>query len=180
MNTLDLVVLIPIALGFVFGLFKGLVKELASLAAIVLGIYGAKAFAPSLSGFLIHSMSFSPKTALAFAYLILFASIAIILLMLAKSLDKLFDSISLGGLNKVLGGFFAALKYALIVSVLLNIFDAIDSRFPIIKAKAKADSVAYKPVMKLAPALWEVSKNEKILDFKDKQNDETREIQNRR
>ena len=41
MNTLDLVILIPIAVGFVFGLFKGLIKELTSLAAIFLGIYAA-------------------------------------------------------------------------------------------------------------------------------------------
>ena len=41
MNTIDFVILIPILIGFVFGLFKGFIKELASLAAIFLGIYGA-------------------------------------------------------------------------------------------------------------------------------------------
>ena len=180
MNTLDLIILIPIALGFVFGLFKGLVKELASLAAIFLGIYGAKAFAPSLSGFFIRSMSFSPKTALPLAYLFLFILIASILIIIAKSLDKFFESISLGGINKLLGGIFAAIKYALVVSVLINVFEAIDSRFPIIKAKSKAESIAYKPVSKIAPALWEESKKTKIFDFKDNSTNETQEIQNHR
>ena len=73
-------------------------------------------------------------------------------------LDKVFDSMSLGGLNKFLGGLFGALKYALIVSILLNVFDALDSRFPIIKAKTKAESIGYKPLLKLAPALWEETK----------------------
>jgi len=34
MNSLDLIIIIPIAAGFIFGLFKGLIKELTSLAAI--------------------------------------------------------------------------------------------------------------------------------------------------
>ena len=38
MNTFDLFILIPIALGLIFGLFKGFVKEVVSLAAVVLAI----------------------------------------------------------------------------------------------------------------------------------------------
>ena len=179
MNNLDLIIFIPIALGFVFGLFKGLVKELASLAAIFLGVYGAKVFAPAVSGFFIRTLSFSPKTALPLTYLFLFIVIAVVLLILAKMLDKMFDSIALGGLNKLLGGFFAALKYALVVSVLLNVFDALDSKFPIIKPKSKAESIGYKPVMKLAPVLWEESKKGKVFNFKDNLGDE-KEVQNHR
>jgi membrane protein required for colicin V production len=161
MHTLDLFLLIPITLGFVFGLFKGLVRELTSLAAIVLGIYGARLFAPFVSEFLIHKLSFSDKTAHPVSYLLIFIVIAIGLMMLAKMLDKLFESMSLGGLNKFLGGLFGALKYALIVSVLLNVFDAMDSKFPLIKPKTKEESIGYKPLLKLAPKLWDETKKEK-------------------
>lgn len=161
MNTLDLVLIIPIAIGFVFGLFKGLIKELTSLAAIVLGIYGAKLFAPSLSRFLINSFDFSEKVSLPIAYILLFISIGIVLLIIANMIDKVFSSMSLGGLNKLLGGLFGALKYALIISVLLNVFNALDSRFPILDAETKAKSFGYKPLMKLAPALWDEAKKNK-------------------
>jgi membrane protein required for colicin V production len=180
MNNLDLIILIPIILGFVFGLFKGLIKELASLAAIVLGIYGAKLFAPLFSGFLIRSLSFSPKTALPLAYFFLFVIIAVTLLIFAKMIDKMFDSIALGGLNKLLGGFFAALKYALVVSVLLNIFSALDSRFPIIKSKTKTESFSYKLVLKLAPSLWDISKKGKVFQIKDNSSANEAEIKNHR
>ena len=63
MNSLDLFILIPIIAGFTFGLFKGLVKELTSLAAVVLGIYGAKFFSPWLVAVLVKSFDFSVKTA---------------------------------------------------------------------------------------------------------------------
>jgi len=160
MNKLDIILLIPIGLGFVFGLFKGLIKEITSLAAIVLGIYGAKWLAPIVADFLVSLFHFSPKTALPVSYLVLFVGIAIGLLILAKSLEKLFNSISLGGLNKFLGGIFGALKFALIVSLLLLVFDAVDSRFSMLSAKTKEDSFVYKPLLKLAPSLWDEAKKE--------------------
>ena len=172
MNTLDLTILIPIALGFIFGLFKGFIKELGSLVAIVLGIYGAKYFAPSLSNLLITKFDFSPKTSTPVAYFILFVAIAIILLFVAKAVERFFDSFSLGGINKLLGGIFSALKYALIVSVLLNIFAALDSKISLIKSKTKSESVCYKPALKLAPELWEKTKETKVFPFDDKLNDE--------
>ena len=158
MNSLDLFLLIPIALGFIYGLFKGLVRELTSLAAIVLGIYGSKLLAPVVSNILIKSFDFSPKTAQPLSYLLIFIAIAISMLMLAKILDKMFDSMSLGGVNKLFGGVFGALKYALIISVLLNVFDTVNSRFSILKKETKEKSIAYKPLLRIAPALWEETK----------------------
>jgi len=161
MHTLDLLIIMPITLGFVFGLFKGLVKELTSLAAIILGVYGAKLFAPLVSRFLIHTFHFSDKTAMPVSYLLLFITIALVLLLVANMLDKIFDSMSLGGLNKFLGGIFGGIKYALIVSILLNVFDSMDSRFAIIKPKTKAESICYKPMLKFAPTLWDETKKNK-------------------
>lgn len=165
MNSLDLLILIPIAAGFIFGIFKGLIKELTSLAAIILGIYGAKMMAPAVSDILIKSFEFSAKTAKPLAYLILFITIAIMLLILANVVDKIFSSLSLGGLNKLMGGIFGALKYALLVSVLLNVFDALDSRFSIISVETKNQSIGYKPLMKFGPALWEETKKKKALEL---------------
>ena len=106
--------------------------------------------------------------------------IATVLILIAKSLDSFFESIALGGINKLLGGLFAAFKYALVVSVLLNLFQSIDSYFSVIKPKSKIESMAYAPVLKLAPALWVEGKNTKVFDFKDNSNNETQEIQNHR
>jgi Uncharacterized membrane protein, required for colicin V production len=161
MNKLDFILLIPIGIGFVFGLFKGFIKEITSLVAVLLGIYGAKLLAPYVAAFLVSTFRFSDKTALPMAYLVLFAGIAVGLLIVAKSLEKIFDSMSLGGINKLFGGIFGALKYALIVSVLLIVFNAIDSRFSIINASTKENSKVYAPLLKLAPALWDEAKKER-------------------
>lgn len=154
MNSVDLIIIIITGVGFVFGLFKGLIKELASLAAIFLGIYGAKLLSPLLTSVLINSFSFSTKVAHPVAYIIVFLVIVIVLLLLSKSLDKLFEAVSLGGVNKFFGGVFGALKYALILSVIVNIFDPLVVKFNLIEQETRIQSITYQPIKNLAPELW--------------------------
>ncbi len=177
MTTLDFLIIIPVAVGFVFGLFKGLIKELTSLVAIFLGIYGAKLFSPIVSPILIKSLNVSDKIATPIAYLIVFVVIAVVLLILANFLDKIFNSLALGGVNKLLGGIFGGLKYALIVSVLLNVFNALDSRFGFVSSEVKEESFAFRPMLKFGPVLWEESKQIRDRSFdSESQNEEETEI----
>lgn len=154
MNSIDITFLIIIGVGFVFGLFKGLIRELASLAAIVLGIYGAKMFSSLLVPILIQFFKISDKVAQPVAYIVLFIIIVVLLLMLARAIDKLFDAVALDGLNKFLGGLFGALKYALILSVLINVFDTFDQKLQFMSKENRENSIVYKPLMNLAPQLW--------------------------
>jgi membrane protein required for colicin V production len=168
MNSLDIFILILIAVGFVFGLFKGLVKELTSLAAVFLGIYLSKLFSPWLSQIIMKSWDFSAKIAQPMSYLIIFIAVVIVLLIFARTLDKLFESMSLGGLNKLLGGIFGGLKYALVLSVLLNIFEVIDSKFNFVEPETKSESLVYMPLIHLGPKLWDDAKKlKKDSDEKD-------------
>ena len=159
MNILDIFIIAPIVLGFVFGLFKGLIKELTSLAAIVLGFFGARFFEPQVSGLLLSWFDMQPGMAQAVSYLILFVAIAVLLLIVANMLDKLFSAIALGGLNKFLGGLLGALKFALIVSVLLNVLERFDGRFGFIKEETKKESLAYEGMIKFGPDLWDEAKD---------------------
>jgi len=102
------------------------------------------------------------------AYLLLFIAIAVALLIAAKALDKLFDSIALGGLNKFLGGIFGGLKYALIISVLLNVFNVIDNKFNIMNPETKTDSFAFKPIINMVPKLWDEAKNQQLIPKKER------------
>lgn len=155
MNSIDISILIIIGVGFVFGLFKGLVRELASLAAIVLGIYGAKLFSSLLVPLFINVLGVSEKVAQPLSYVVLFVAIAVALLVLARTVDKVFDAVSLGGLNKFLGGLFGALKYALVISVLINVFEPLNQKFRFMTEEKQFTSVTYQPLLNLAPELWE-------------------------
>ena len=155
MSNIDISILIIVGAGFVFGLFKGLVRELASLAAIVLGIYGAKLFSSLLVPLVVDMLGVSEKVAQPLSYVVLFIAIAVALLILARTVDKVFDAVSLGGLSKFLGGVFGALKYALIISVLINVFEPLNQKFRFMSEEKQQNSVTYRPLLNLAPDLWD-------------------------
>lgn len=163
MNSVDMFIIFPILAGFVFGLFKGLIKELTSLAAIFLGIFFARLFSSHLCAVLVDAFQMTEKTSQPLAFLIIFVAIAVVLLIVARMLDKLFHSIALGGLNKLLGGVVGALKYALLVSVLINVFDSLDEKFGFISPDLKENALTYSPVMQFAPHLWEEAKDHELI-----------------
>ncbi len=155
MNVLDIIILVPIAYGLVRGLIKGFVHELTSLVAIAAGVVGAKIWAPALAVQLATWFNMQPKIAQPLSYLLLFIAIALCLHLVGKLFEKILKTISLGGVNKLLGALFGCLKFALVVSILLNGFAFIDAQFQLLKPKTKDTSVLYRPVQKLAGVAWD-------------------------
>lgn len=164
MNTLDLIILIPIVFGFIQGLFKGLVKELTSFVVVVIGIYGAKLLTTPFEKLLLNIAFLSPQITKPLAFLLGFIIIAIGLFILAHLLDKTLSFIQLGGLNKFFGGIVGGLKYLLILSILLNVFDTVDNHFHLINKTTKEQSLTYSKVLKIAPILWKEVKDKKSTD----------------
>jgi membrane protein required for colicin V production len=158
MCKLDLFLLIPICLGFIFGIFKGLIKELSALAALLVVIFGAKFFTPILAKLITQFVNVSSVVASTLAYIVLFIAILIAMRFLASVLQKIFEKLALGGLNKLLGGVFGALKLALLLSVFLNIAVILNQHFPLLKKELTSQSIFYKPVLQIAPELWHESK----------------------
>lgn len=158
MSKLDLFLLIPIGLGFVFGIYKGLIKELSSLAAILIGVFGAKLLTPLIAKFILQIVNVSSVVASVLAYILLFVAILIAMRLFSNMLEKIFEKLALGGLNKLLGGLFGALKLALLLSVFLNITVILNQHFPLLKNELTSQSIFYKPVLQIAPELWHESK----------------------
>ena len=71
-----------------------------------------------------------------------------------KALTKLADFAALGALNKLLGAAFGALKIGLILSVVLIVFDKMNSTIPFADEEDLEASVLYEPVKSLAPTIF--------------------------
>ena len=52
MNTFDIIIAVLLLFGFIRGLFKGLFVEVASLAALIGGVYGAIHFSETVGTYL--------------------------------------------------------------------------------------------------------------------------------
>ncbi|HPW90555.1 MAG TPA: CvpA family protein [Paludibacteraceae bacterium] len=153
MNILDIILLIPLAYGLINGLIKGLFKELASLLGIVLGIYIARLWAPYLSSWLSTWLDYSLKVLVPISYLLIFIVIAVGLNVLALMLEKLMKLVSLGWVNKLGGGAFGLLKFALILSILLNAFTMLNNHLTLVKPQTLNDSYLYTPIKKVTEYL---------------------------
>lgn len=154
MNTFDIVLLVFLLFGFIRGLMKGLFVELASLIALIAGVYGAIHFSYFAGSFLESRIDWEEKYIAIVAFAITFIIIVVVIAMLGKMLTKMADFASLGFLNKLLGGLFGILKIGMILSILLIVFDKLNKTIPFTSEEVTEESILYESVRDLAPMLF--------------------------
>jgi membrane protein required for colicin V production len=153
-NLLDIILLIPLLWFGYNGYKKGLIIEISSLAAFILGLYFAFYFSNFTAGYLRQFFNIQPKYMAAVSFIVTFIGVVIIVLALAKLLEKFINILMLGFVNKLLGAVFGMLKGALFLSVIILIINYFDTGKSIVKPEAAKKSIFYEPVQSLAPLLY--------------------------
>ncbi len=154
MSVIDIVLGALILFGLVRGFMKGLFVEVASLVALVAGVYGAIHFSNFAAAFLQTKTEWNEKTINITAFAITFVIIVLAIGLAGKALTKLANFAALGIINKLAGGIFGALKIALILSVILNVFDKLNNTITLLDDETKQESATYKPVKSLVPMIF--------------------------
>jgi membrane protein required for colicin V production len=165
MNFIDIIIGGMIVLGFARGLMKGLFVEVASLVALIAGLYGAIHFSYFAGDFLVDNFpTWEEKYVNLVAFAITFIVILIAVTMAGKLLTKVADFASLGILNKILGGVFGGLKMAVIAGAALVFFDRTNNTLEFVQEDKIQESALYEPVKEVggvvfAYVLEETNKN---------------------
>ena len=154
MSVLDIILGALLLFGLVRGFMKGLFVEVASLVALVAGVYGAIHFSDFAADLLHSRFDWSEKTINITAFAVTFVIIVLAISLAGKALTKIADFAALGIINKLLGGVFGALKIGLILSVLLIVFDKMNKTIPFVDKAGLEESILYKPVKSLAPMIF--------------------------
>lgn len=154
MSVIDIVLAALLLFGLVRGIMKGLFVEVASLVALVGGVYGAIHFSNFAASFLESRTDWSEQTIKLSAFAITFVAIIVAIALAGKALTKLADFAALGILNKLLGGVFGALKIGLILSVILIVFNKLNSSISFVDEEELQSSILYEPVKSLAPLIF--------------------------
>ena len=154
MNIFDIVIGALLIFGFVRGIMKGLFVEVASLAALIIGVYGSIHFSYFISDYLKNSVSWSEEYISIAAFAGTFVIIIVVIALAGKLLTKLADFAALGFLNKGLGGLFRALKIGLILSVAFIFFGKMNNTIPFVEKETLDKSILYAPVKKIAPFIF--------------------------
>ena len=158
MNYLDIFIVCVLVFGFFRGFIKGLIMELSSLLAIVLGAYGSLKFSDLTLNWV--SLNFSSQieniddnylkiASFAFTFLIIIVFVSII----GKGLTRVVKMVSLGLINKTLGGLFGAIKYVLILSFFFVFFENLNSTLFLIDESFFESTLLYEPIMEIGNLL---------------------------
>ena len=146
MSFLDIVLGILLIWGLYKGLVNGLFVELASLVALIAGIFGAIHFSYIAGDYLSKHMDWEMRYIKIASFLITFIAIVLVVHFAGKLLTKIADFAMLGLLNKIAGGIFGMLKVAIILGALLIFFEKATASFNFINKETQKQSVLYQPV----------------------------------
>ncbi len=159
MNYIDIVLGILLVLAAINGFRKGLVAEVASIAALILGIWGAIEFSYVTSDFLVENFELQTDHLNLISFVITFVVIVVLVHIVGNVVSKLLDAVMLGFVNKLAGLVFGVLKAALILSVVLVIFNKVDEGVHILPEDTKEESSMYEPIRSFAPTLFPFIEN---------------------
>ncbi|MBE9491336.1 MAG: CvpA family protein [Bacteroidetes bacterium] len=153
MNILDIILVIPMIWLAYRGFTKGLVIELTSLVALILGIWIALHFSYFASDFLTEHFEINQKYLHIVAFIITFIVIIILVYLVGKLVERLINLIALGFINKLAGAVFGVLKAALLLSVVILIINNFDKKESVITPKLREGSVLYKSISSIIPTI---------------------------
>jgi membrane protein required for colicin V production len=157
MNYIDIILVVPIIWFAYQGFKRGLIIELASLLALILGIYAAISFSHYAAYFLTNSLGMETEYLPIISFILTFIVVVVLVYLVGKILEKLINMVALGFLNKLAGSLFGILKAAVLMSIVILIINHFNDTF--ISQEKKEGSYLYAPVAGIAPLLWKNLEN---------------------
>lgn len=140
---MDIIIALILLIGGIAGLRKGFIIQLFSIGAIILSAWLSYTFSSAFSEWLasyIHAEGFWLNI---ISFLLIFIGIGILCRLLGKLIEKLFKFAMLGWLNRLLGAIFSMAKYALVLGLVVVLFNSINTRFAWVEEEKLAESKMY-------------------------------------
>ena len=154
MNSIDILLIIPLIYGAWKGFKHGLIIEVFTLLALFVGIYVGIHFSDFTAGLLREHLGLTSKYLPIIAFTLTFLGVGAMVFFLGKTIEKLIKITALTPLNKFAGVFFSLLKYAYMLSTLLVILESYDEKLSFFPKKVKDDSLLYEPILKVSTSTF--------------------------
>jgi membrane protein required for colicin V production len=154
MNFIDYIIIVILILSLLGGYKNGLIAELASIAALILGIWGAIHFSQITTEQLIRYFKLQTEYLDIISFAVTFVIIVILVHIVADVVSKMVEPGLLGVFNKMGGVIVGLLRSLLFLSIMLMIFDRIDNDMHFIPENAKKESRMYESIRNLAPSIF--------------------------
>lgn len=154
MVTVDIIIAVLLVIAAVRGFISGLVMQVTSLAALILGIWMAIKFSDFTATLLMERFGLNGHFIPLLSFAITFFVVVVAVHFFGKLIDKFFNLTPLGIINKLFGLVFGVAKYALIISVIIVFVEKANHRYNFYSEEEKNKTTLYNPLSQLAPTLY--------------------------
>lgn len=150
MNFIDIIIIAPLLYAAWVGFRKGLIIEIFTLLALLVGIYVGINFSDYTANLLIENFQLEGEYLPVVAFTITFLGVGAMVYFLGKVLEKMLKIASLSFVNKIAGLALGLVKMVYVLSVLIILIETYDERGHFINQEIKEDSALYDPMKSVA------------------------------
>lgn len=152
MNFVDIIIIVPLIYAGWVGFKKGLVIEVFTLLALLVGIYAGIHFSDWTSGLIKDNIDIEGKYLPVVAFTVTFLAVGAIVFFAGKMIERMLKVVNLSPLNKAFGLLFGIIKMIYTLSILIILLETYDERGDFIPEDIKSESLLYEPVKIVASA----------------------------
>lgn len=150
MNFIDILFLIPIGYAVYKGFKNGLIIEICTLLALLVGLYAGIHFSDGTANFLKTNWNMESEYLPVISFTLTFLAVGALVYFGGRALEKVVDIANLTPLNKFLGIVFALIKILYLLSVFVVLLESYDEKGDFIDEKTKQESLFYEPVKEIS------------------------------
>jgi membrane protein required for colicin V production len=153
MGILDIVFIIPIVWLAYIGFKKGLIVELSTLVALILGVFVSLHFSDITAELLTDLFDLKTKYLKLISFILTFILVVIAVNLIGKLIERFINMVSLSFLNKSAGGVFGVLKAVVFLSLIVFFIEKVDKEKVILSTELTQKSIFYTYIQPIAPTM---------------------------
>ena len=150
MAIIDIVLLICFVPAIVYGIRKGFVKQVVELVSIIVGVWAAFYFSSSLSVWLSQYISIDKIILHLVSFILIVVLVIMLMGLLGSLLTRLLKIVFLGWINGLLGLVIGVFKVALVLGLLIMLFESVNATAHIIDPSSLDNATIYHALKDLA------------------------------
>ncbi|MDR1984848.1 MAG: CvpA family protein [Prevotellaceae bacterium] len=159
MNYFDIIFALIIIWAAIRGFSTGFIIQLSGLLAMIIGAFVAYKTSFWLADKFSSIIVADPIILNTFAFIITFAVVWGLIVLLGKFLHVVVKLAMLGFINRILGIFFAIVKVVFAMSIILMLLGNLNRSLNFLSKKQTNNSLLYNTIEKFAPAIFPYLKN---------------------
>lgn len=153
-NYLDIILALPLCWAIYRGWVKGLILQLATLAALVIGLWGARILTDYLVPILKIKYDFTSQYTAIGVYAVCLIFLFALVYFIGWLLTKFLKAVALGIPNRLAGILFSLMKYGIMVAFGVFYLDKLNKQFNFMDPTLPEGSLLYFKLLKVSQWLY--------------------------